>query len=73
MRMRFIKGGERKRLMVRGPVSDDTLKIWDSIVAFRKDYYLNMQIAEYPTPEPASFALLGLGSLALLRRRKEAL
>ncbi len=22
-------------------------KIWDSIVAFRKDYYLNMQIAEY--------------------------
>ena len=32
MRMRFIKGGERKRLMVRGPVSDDTLKIWDSLV-----------------------------------------
>ncbi len=32
MRMRFIKGGERKRLMVRGPVSDDTLKIWDSMV-----------------------------------------
>jgi TRAP-type mannitol/chloroaromatic compound transport system substrate-binding protein len=22
-------------------------KIWDSIVAFRKDYYLNMQVAEY--------------------------
>ncbi len=22
-------------------------KIYDSIVAFRKDYYLNMQIAEY--------------------------
>ena len=32
MRMRFINGGERKRLMVRGPVSDDTLKIWDSMV-----------------------------------------
>lgn len=27
-------------------------------------------IAEYPTPEPASLALLGLGSLALLRRRR---
>ncbi|HOW69386.1 MAG TPA: PEP-CTERM sorting domain-containing protein [Phycisphaerae bacterium] len=27
-------------------------------------------IAEYPTPEPASLALLGLGGLAFLRRRR---
>ncbi|MEZ6190498.1 MAG: PEP-CTERM sorting domain-containing protein [Phycisphaerales bacterium] len=32
-----------------------------------------LRIQEYPTPEPASLALLSLGSLAVLRRRKEAL
>lgn len=32
-----------------------------------------LRILEYPTPEPASLTLLGLGSLAVLRRRKEAL
>lgn len=30
-------------------------------------------IAEYPTPEPASLALLSLGSLAVLGRRKEVI
>lgn len=29
-------------------------------------------IQEYPTPEPASLGLIGLGSLVLLKRRKEA-
>lgn len=28
MRMRFIKRGERKRLMVRGPVSQDSMSVW---------------------------------------------
>ena len=31
-----------------------------------------LRILEYPTPEPASAALLGLGALAVLGRRKEA-
>ncbi|MAH50384.1 hypothetical protein CMI37_31470 [Candidatus Pacearchaeota archaeon] len=33
MRMRFIKGGERKRAMIRGPVSEDTLTIWYSLTS----------------------------------------
>lgn len=32
-----------------------------------------LRIQEYPTPEPASLALLSLGSLSVLRRRKEVL
>ncbi len=31
-----------------------------------------LRIEEYPTPEPASAALMGLGSMILLKRRKEA-
>jgi hypothetical protein len=51
----------------------DIMNIRKTINVFVSPVPLNMQIAEYPTPEPASFALLGLGSLAVLRRRKEAL
>ncbi|MEZ6190497.1 MAG: PEP-CTERM sorting domain-containing protein [Phycisphaerales bacterium] len=51
----------------------DIMNIRKTINVFVSPVPLNMQIAEYPTPEPASSALLGLGSLAVLRRRKEAL
>ena len=34
--------------------------------------YWGGEIAPNPVPEPASFAVLGLGALALLRRRKKA-
>lgn len=33
-------------------------------------FFGTVQIAQYPTPEPASAALLALGSLAVLRRRR---
>jgi len=33
MRMRFIKPGERKRFMVRGPVSKDTMDMWGFITS----------------------------------------
>jgi len=31
MRMRFIKPGERKRFMIRGPVSRDSMDLWEHI------------------------------------------
>ena len=51
----------------------DILNIRKTIDVFISPVPLQMQIVEYPTPEPASAALLGLGSLAVLRRRKEVL
>ena len=31
MRIRFIKPGERKRFMVRGPVGRDAMDLWEHI------------------------------------------
>ena len=33
----------------------------------------SLRIEEYPTPEPASAALMGIGSLLLMARRKAAI
>lgn len=48
----------------------DVLNIRKIIDATPGPALLQMRIAEYPTPEPASAALLGLGSMLLMARRK---
>lgn len=47
---------------------------WDVIGAESyQEFTIGLQKAQtFPTPEPASFAALGLGAVALLRRRKRA-
>ncbi len=48
----------------------DVLNIRKIIDATPGPALLQMRIAEYPTPEPASAALIGIGSLILMARRK---
>jgi hypothetical protein len=48
----------------------DVLNVRKIIDATPGPALLQMRIAEYPTPEPASAALIGIGSLLLVARRK---
>ncbi len=48
----------------------DVLNVRKIIDATPGPALLQMRIEEYPTPEPASAALMGLGSLLLMARRK---
>ena len=49
----------------------DVLNVRKIIDVFVSPIPVQIRIAEYPTPEPASLGLMGLGSLILLKRRKE--
>lgn len=51
----------------------DILQIRKQVDTFATSALFTMTIEEYPTPEPASAALVGLGSLLVLCRRRAAL
>ncbi len=48
----------------------DVLEIRKTVDAFATPALFTMRIQEYPTPEPASAALIGVGSLMLLGKRR---
>ncbi len=78
-----IQSGAKYWLVASTAVSDGELA-WNASLTGVGPRYLNgrydtlntpafsVQVTPQPTPEPATFAALGLGALAMLRRRKRA-
>jgi MYXO-CTERM domain-containing protein len=54
----------------RSPVSAGSLTSWNGSGFEEGDYSISLTGAEYSVPAPASLALLGLGGLAAVRRRR---